>query len=151
DASEESIHSFVLARLFERAVDPLANPAVALEVIVDISLRFLGIDPELLRQSKGRNPIHDPKIYGLGAATVLGIDHHGWNAKDFARSQLVNIAIVLVGIHQQTILREMRKQAQLDLGIIGRKEHATGLGNERRADLAANLGANRNILQIWID
>ena len=44
----------------------------------------------------------------------------------------------------------MREHAQLDLRVVGRDEHVAGIGDERAADLAAELGADRNVLQVGI-
>ena len=54
------------------------------------------------------------------------------------------------GFHQQRIFREMREQAQFNLRVIGREQHVAGFGDECRADLAAQLGADGNVLQIRI-
>ena len=44
----------------------------------------------------------------------------------------------------------MRRQPQFDLAVIGREQHVAGLGDERIADLAAEFGADRDVLQVGI-
>ena len=45
---------------------------------------------------------------------------------------------------------EVREHAQLDLRVVGRDQHVAGLGDERAPDLAADLGADRDVLQVRI-
>ena len=44
----------------------------------------------------------------------------------------------------------MGEQAQFDLGIIGRQQNLARIGDERLADLAAFLGAHRDVLQVRV-
>src|SRR6185312_546598 len=43
------------------------------------------------------------------------------------------------------------QQPQLNLRVVSREQNTSGLGNERGANLATQLRANGNILQVWID
>jgi hypothetical protein len=45
---------------------------------------------------------------------------------------------------------DMGQQAQLDLAVVGADQHMAGLGDEGLADLAAFLGADRDVLQVGI-
>ena len=45
----------------------------------------------------------------------------------------------------------MRQQPQLDLRVVGGEQHKAGLGHEGRADLAPQLSADRNVLQVRVD
>src|SRR6185503_18724108 len=49
------------------------------------------------------------------------------------------------------IFREVGQQPQLNLRVVSREQNTSGLGNERGANLASQLRANGNILQVWID
>ena len=44
----------------------------------------------------------------------------------------------------------MGQHAQLDLAVVGGDELVPAFGDEGRADLAALLGADRNVLQVGI-
>ncbi len=56
-----------------------------------------------------------------------------------------------VGAHQQRIAAEVRQQPQLDLRVVGRKQLRARRRSKRRANLAPQLRANGNVLQIRID
>ena len=56
-----------------------------------------------------------------------------------------------VGAHQQRIAAEVRQQAQLDLRVVGGEQLRARRGGKGGANLAAQLGADGNVLQIRID
>ena len=56
-----------------------------------------------------------------------------------------------VGLDQQLVAGEVRQQPQLDLRVVGGEQNVAGLGDEGGANLAAQLGADGNVLQIGID
>ena len=47
-------------------------------------------------------------------------------------------------------LGQVREHAQLDLRVVGRDQHVARRGHERAPDLAPELGADRNVLQVRI-
>ncbi len=60
----------------------------------------------------------------------------------------MNVIAVAERLHQQRIFREMRQQPQLNLRIVRRKQRVSRLSNECGADLAAQLRADGNVLQV---
>ena len=53
-------------------------------------------------------------------------------------------------VDQRRVLGQVREHAELDLRVVGRDQHVARLGDERAADLAAELGADRDVLQVRI-
>src|SRR5438874_8806008 len=62
----------------------------------------------------------------------------------------MNVVAAAEGLGEQPVLGKVRQQPQLDLRVIGGKQHVAELRNECRADLAAKLSTNGNVLQVWI-
>jgi hypothetical protein len=62
----------------------------------------------------------------------------------------VNVGAVAEGLLERGDAGDMGEQAQLDLRIVGRDQFVSRLGDESLADLAAFLGADRDVLQIGI-
>ena len=60
-------------------------------------------------------------------------------------------SLFCVGAHQQRIAAEVRQQPQLDLRVIRREQLRAGRSGKGGANLAAEFGADGNVLQIWID
>ena len=56
----------------------------------------------------------------------------------------------LEGALQLRDVADMGQQAQLDLAVVSADQEMTRLGDEGGADLAAFLGADRNVLQVGI-
>ncbi len=63
----------------------------------------------------------------------------------------MDVLVVPVGAHQQRIAAEVRQQAQFNLRVVGGKKLVAGRGGEGGADLASQLGPDRNVLQVRID
>ena len=131
-------------------VDEAAHAGVFFEVRVNESLGFFLLNAKLLGQSKRRESIDDAEIDDFGVAAVVGRNHQRRHAKDLRRSQSVDVLASPERFHQQLVFGKMRQQAQLDLRIVCRKQQIAFLGDERRADLASQLGADGNVLQIRI-
>jgi hypothetical protein len=62
----------------------------------------------------------------------------------------VDVLALFERLPQGADIGHMRGQAQFDLRIVGAQQDMAGLGDERLADLAPDLGADRNVLQVGI-
>src|SRR5271165_973670 len=151
DASEERGDLKLAARLLEGAVDELAHACVLFEVGVDEALGLFLVDADLLREPEGRESVDDAEVDGLGAAAVLGVNHKRRHAEDLRGGEGVDVVAAAVGFDQQRVGGEVGEQAELDLRVVGGEEQVAGFGDEGGANLAAQLGADGNVLQVGID
>ena len=72
-------------------------------------------------------------------------------AEHLQRGAIVDVLAACVNASTSAVVaREVRQHAQLDLRVVGRDQHVAGLGDERAADLAPELGADRDVLQVGI-
>ena len=62
----------------------------------------------------------------------------------------MDVAAALKCRHERRIVREMREQPQLDLGVVGDEEQVTGRRHEGAPDLAAAARAHGDVLEIGI-
>ena len=53
-------------------------------------------------------------------------------------------------LDQRLVARQVGEHAQLDLRVVRRDQDVTRFGDERAPDLAAELGADRDVLQVGI-
>ena len=60
----------------------------------------------------------------------------------------VDVEAVGEGLPQLRDVGDMGEHAQLDLAVVGRDQLVPGVGDEGGADLAALLGADRDVLQV---
>ena len=77
---------------------------------------------------------------------MFRVNQHRRHAEDLRSSEPVNVVAVAERLNQQRIFREVRQQAQLNLRVISRKQRISRLRNKSRADLAAQLCADGNVL-----
>ena len=150
DAAEVGADGLVAADGFERLLDEALNAFVAIEVGFDVLLRGLLVDVELRGEAEGADAVDDAEVDGLGAGAGLFVHGGGVDAEDLARGEGVDVLAGPVGVEQQRVLREVRHQAELDLRVVGGHEHVAGRGDEGGADLAAEGGADGDVLQVGV-
>ena len=149
-AAEQRRRETTLAHLRDGLSDELLHASVQLEIRSDVLFGLLAIDAQRSRQSKWRLPVHDPEVHRLGVAPHLG-SHHQWrHAEDFGGRSRVNIFAAAKCVHQNRIVRHVRQQAQLDLRIVRHHQLPAFARHKGGANLTAQRGADRNILQIRI-
>ena len=51
---------------------------------------------------------------------------------------------------EHILVCDVRQQPELDLRVVGRHQQVAGLGDEAGADLAAQLGTDRDVLEVWV-
>ena len=71
-------------------------------------------------------------------------------AEHLERRAIVDVFAVAERVDQRLLPGEVRQDAQLDLRVVGRDQHVARLGDERAPDLAADVGPDRNVLQVRI-
>src|SRR4051794_23147000 len=70
-AAEQRAHPLRYARLFEQAIDELANPDVPCKVRLNVELRLRLRNVEVRSESKGRDAVHNAEVHGLRAIACL--------------------------------------------------------------------------------
>ena len=81
---------------------------------------------------------------------MIGGDGLGTDAEHFRRGRLVHVTIRSERRAQPRITGQVRHDAQLDLGIVRREQHAARWRNECLADAPPLGAADGDILQVWI-
>ena len=81
-------------------------------------------------------------------ADVTSSERH---AEHLAGDERVDVFVALERRAHRRVFRIVGQDAQLDLRVVGRQQLPTGRpGDEGRANFAAFLGANRNVLQVRV-
>ena len=89
----------VAAGLLQSGIDKLAHAFILFKISLD---KFLGLalfNAKLLRQAKGRKTVDNAEVHRLGAAAVLGVDHHGRHAEDLRGGERVDIVSAAKRLH----------------------------------------------------
>ena len=74
----------------------------------------------------------------------------GLDAEHAAGGGGVHILAPAEDLLQDILARDMGEQAQLDLGVVGRDELVSFLGDEAGPDLTPQLGANGDVLEVRV-
>ena len=149
-APEQRQHVAVLLGERLGGFDIVANAGKALEILFDIGAGFLAGDAELVGEPESRDAVDNTEIDCFGAAADFGGHAFHRHAEHFGSRHGVNIESLAKRLLQRRDATDLGQQPQFDLRIVGRNELVAGCRNEGAADLAAILGADRNILQIRI-
>src|SRR5580704_14700553 len=150
DAAEQSLDALGVARVVEGFVDEGADARVLFEVSVDELLGLSRLDPEILREPECGKAINDAEVDDLGLAAMVGGDHQWRDTEDLRRGEGMDIVAAPESFDQQRIAGVVREQAKLDLRVIGGEQDVAGLNGEGGPDLAAEFGADGNVLQVGV-
>ena len=150
-AAEHGLGEAALAGLGDGLVQVSAHAGVRLEVAVD-HLAGLGHgDVQRLGESEGLLAVDDAEVHRLGAAAQLRCHRLHRQTEDARGRGGVEIRPGVECRHQVLVAGQMREQAQLDLRVVRRQEQlARPQRHEATADLAAELGAHGNVLQVRV-
>src|SRR5262249_28898547 len=141
----------VAAAAVERVDHELGYAAIGFEVPVDERGGFFVRNAEAFRESKGALAINDAEVDRLGAGTLGGSDFRKRDAEDLAGDERVDVVVAFEGSAHGGVVGVVRKDTELDLRIIGAEQlPARQAGDERGADFAAFLGADRDVLQVGV-
>ncbi len=91
-----------------------------------------------------------PKLIALALAADHRVHALHRHVEHFARRHRVNVDAVVEGLAQARDVGDVGEQAQFDLRVVGREQDIARRGDEGLADLAAFLGADRNVLQVRV-
>ena len=152
-AAGEGLDVAVALGLGDRFILESLHPGILAEVFVD---HFLGaatgefaIEP--LRETEGGNPVDDAEIHHLRRAAHLRGDAFQRHTEDARGGRGVNVLTRLEGLDHRGISAERSHHPQLDLRIVGGKDHKIRAARHESApDLASLLGTDRNVLQVRI-
>ena len=120
-------------------------------VPVDIVLRLLRRDAELLGQAKSADAVNNAEIDSLRMTALLVGDFFEGDAQHFGRGAAVDVLMVRKGSNQALITAHMRKNTELDLRVVRRDEAVIALARYKKgAYLLPFLRADRDVLQVRI-
>ena len=128
----------------------IANARKTLKIFLDVLIGLTARDAELIGKAEGGDAVDDAEIDRLGPAADFGrhaLDRH---TKNLRRGHGMNVEPIGKGVTQCLDTRDMGKQPQFDLAVIGADQQMPLLGDESGADAAAFFGADRDVLQIGI-
>src|SRR5262249_43199290 len=85
--------------------------------------------PLLVAEAECADAVDDAEIDRLGAPSRLRVHLSKRHAEHLAGGQRVDVVPLLEGALQLGNVGDMRRQAQLDLAVVGRQQQMSGLGD----------------------
>ncbi len=149
-APEERAHGFALTRRLHGLFHEARDPRVAVEVRRDETSRLVARDAELLRERAVAHAVNDPEVDRFGRAPLVGGHLVLRLVEDERRRAGMNVTRRGEGVDERRVLREMRKNAELYLRIVCAQDEVPRRRDERSADGASELGADRDVLEVGI-
>jgi hypothetical protein len=84
----------------------------------------------------------------LAAERIAGVTASSENAVDLGGGAAVDVLPLFKGVDHHRVAGHVGQHPQLDLGIVGVHQHPAGPGDEGLADLAAQVAAHGDVLQV---
>ena len=131
-------------------VDVRLDAGVAGEVLLDQACRLGLAQPGVLRQAVAADAVGDAEVDRLGHAAHVRRHLVQRHVEDGGGGGGVDVLVGLEGGDQGRVLAEVGQDAQLDLRVVGREQHAVALGDEGAPHHAPDVGADRDVLQIGV-
>src|SRR5205807_8747315 len=113
------------------------------QVGVDVRLRLLPRNLEVLREPEGRDAVDDAEVDHLRDRAISGRELRGLLAEHLDGCRGVNVLASREGFTQLWLTGHVREDAQLDLRVVRRQQPMPRLGDECGANLLPELGPDR--------
>ena len=150
-AAEDRGDVAVAAAFVERVDHELGDAAVGGEIAVDERGGFFLRDAEALGEAERALAVDDAEVDGLGAAALGRRTSPSGTPKTWLATSVWMSSSRSKAAHIDGVLRIVGQDAQLDLRVVGGEQLPAGLaGDERGADFAAFVGADRDVLQVRV-
>ena len=144
----ERFHVSVVVGLFANTVHVFQHAGIALEIAVNILLCLVAAHIQLAAKAKGGHAINESEVDGLGAAALVAGDVVDGHAKDFGSRRPVNVLALFERLEQSLVARQVRHDAQFNLGVVRRHQLVALRGHESLANAPALFAADGNVLQV---
>ena len=118
-AAEQRRHVAVALGLLDRALDEVLHVREAREVGVDVLLRLLARDLEVLGEAERRDPVDDPEVDHLRDVALVLRQRRRILAEHLGRRARVDVLAARERLAQPRLARDVREDPQLDLAVVG--------------------------------
>src|SRR5512143_960941 len=131
-------------------INVFLDARIPIEIVIDIRLRLLSADPQFARQPERAHAVEDAEVDHLRPAPQLRGNGGRVHAEDGGRRRGVDVVPLTETADQLRVPGQVGKQPQLHLGVVGPDEEIPLLRDEPRPDPSAELGTDRDVLQVRI-
>src|SRR3989338_1342288 len=94
--------------------------------------------------------VHDAKVYGFGAVTLIFSNLIRRNAINRGGGFYMNIGVAVKSIYHPLVSRQRRRQADFELAVVGANQHVALFGHKSSTDIFTKFSPYRYVLQIRV-
>ena len=94
--------------------------------------------------------VDDAEVDDFCSGALLGSDLVWVGGEDLCGDSGVDVLVVVECVDERGVFAEVGEDAQFDLRVIGADQQVVGLGDEGASDLAAELGADGDVLEVGV-
>ena len=140
----------MLGALGDRLFDESRHRGEPGEVALDELVGLLLGDVEPVGHPPGREPVNNPVVDHLRFRSHAGVDLVRRHPKHTTGRRGVHVLALSEDLLERVLARDVRQEPQLDLRVVGAGQEVAGLGDEARPDLPAQLGPDRDVLEVGV-
>ncbi len=147
------IRVFTIALLL-RPLDHLlaegADRREAFEVAGDEFLALLARDVEPVGEAEPGEAVDDPEVDHLRLRALTDVDLVALDLEDLGGGRGVDVFALAEDLFQDLLVGDVGEDPELDLAVVGGEQPVALFGDEAGADGAADLGPDRDVLQVRV-
>ena len=149
-APERRFHVSLLTRHVDTSVDIGLHARIRLEIVFDELLRLLPSHAHPLGKPESGDSVYDAEVGSLCLSTLVLRHVADVLVEDARRRCRVDVGARVKRLDECGILAQVRHDAQLNLAVVGSKEHLSLLRHEGTANLASVLASHGYVLQVRV-
>ena len=149
-APEQRGHVAVLGRPLDRRPHEVAHLREARQVALDELARLVLGDVQPVGEPERGEPVDDSEVDHLGLRPEPGVDVLRRDPEHLRRGGRVHVLAAGEDLLEHLLAADVREDSQLHLRVVGRDQPVAVLGHEAGPDLAAQLGPDRDVLEVWV-
>ena len=149
-ASEEGGHIAAGPGVGDGLVHIAAHLRESGQIVFQEGVGLLDADADVLREAVSALAVHDAEVDGFGRGAETGRDLLEGQVVDLRGGAAVDVLAGQEGLLHMLVAGDVGEDAQLDLAVIGVYQHAAGPRHKVGAELAAQLGADGDVLQVGV-
>ena len=135
----------------QRFVEEFTDGGSESEILVDEALGLEEVHAGGGGEAARAHAVEDAEIDDFGAVSLVFCDLLDWDAVGVAGGFGVDVEVTVEIVDEGLVAGEDGGETEFELAVIGADEEVTLLCDEAVADLAAEFGADGDVLEIWVE
>ena len=149
-AAQQRGDEALLLRPLDHLLAEGAHGGEALQVAGDEFLALFARDVEPVGEAEAGEAVDDAEVDHLRLRALADVDVVAGDVEDLGRGRRVDVVAGAEDLFQHLLVGDVGEHPQLDLAVVGGEQLGALLGDEAGPHRAADLGADRDVLQVGV-